>query len=67
LRTRHSWQQNVYASLGFTVAIKFCFLNFVQQRGTVTRFENPSRHKHKRWLPFVKKKVTVDLWKMTDF
>jgi hypothetical protein len=24
------------------------FLNFVQQRGTVTRFENPSRHKHKR-------------------
>ncbi len=25
------------------------FLNFVQQRGTVVRFENPSRHKHKRW------------------
>ena len=25
------------------------FLNFVQQRGTVTRFESPSRHKHKRY------------------
>jgi hypothetical protein len=42
-------QQNVYASLGFSVARKFCFLNFVQQRETVTRFENPSRYKHKRY------------------
>lgn len=41
--------QNVYASLGFSVAIKFCFLNFDQQGGTETRFENPSRHKHSRW------------------
>jgi hypothetical protein len=46
-----STQQNVYASLGFSVAIKFCFLNFAQQRRTVTRFENPSRHKHKRCAP----------------
>jgi hypothetical protein len=30
------------------VNLKFSFLNFVRQRGTVTRFENPSRHKHKR-------------------
>lgn len=44
----HSHQQNVYASLGFSVILKFSFLNFVQQRGTETRFENPSRHKHKR-------------------
>jgi hypothetical protein len=29
------------------------FLNFVQQRGTVTRFENPSRHKHKRQRKFI--------------
>ena len=28
--------------------LKFCFLNFVRQRGTVMRFESPSRHKHKR-------------------
>ena len=45
----HSHQQNVYASLGLCVNLKFSFLNFVQQRGTVTRFENPSRHKHKRY------------------
>ena len=35
----NSRQQNVYASLGLSVALKFCFLNFVQQRGTVTHFE----------------------------
>ena len=45
----HYTQQNVYASLGWCVDLKFCFLNFVQQRGTMKRFENPSRHKHKRW------------------
>jgi hypothetical protein len=28
-------QQNVYASLGCCVGVKFCFLNFVQQRGTM--------------------------------
>jgi len=49
LRNSNWLQQNVYASLGFSVGLKFGFHNFVQQRGTVTRFENPSRHKHKRY------------------
>jgi hypothetical protein len=26
---------------GRCVGLKFCFLNFVQQRGTMTRFEKP--------------------------
>ena len=43
--------KNVYASLGFSVILKFSFLNFVQPRGAVTRFENPSRQKHKRYMP----------------
>jgi len=44
-----SRQQKVYASCWFGVAIKFSFLNFVQPRGTMTRFENRSRHKLKRY------------------
>lgn len=35
--------------LGVNANFKFCFINFVQQRATRTCFENPSRHKHKRY------------------
>jgi hypothetical protein len=37
-------------SMGFSVNLKFSFLNFVLQRGTETRFESPSHHKHKRCM-----------------
>jgi len=47
--SHHAPQQKVYASCGFGVGIKFSFLNFVQPRGTKTRFEIRSRHKLKRW------------------
>ncbi len=34
---------------GKRAASSLAFLNFVQQVGTVTRFESPARNKHKRW------------------
>jgi hypothetical protein len=33
---------------GVMCKFEVCFLNFVQQCGTVKCFENPIRHKHKR-------------------
>jgi hypothetical protein len=42
------------------VNLQFLFLNFVHQPGTETRFENPSRHKRKRWQQGVLDGVTTD-------
>jgi hypothetical protein len=39
----------MFMPLGVIWHLKFSFLNFVQQGGTETRFENPSRYKHKRY------------------
>ena len=44
------------------VNLQFCFLNFVRQRGTVTRFEHPSRHKHKRCTPFEMTRIRTKVW-----